>query len=67
MLLATTLLAAQFWYMLPLILSVSLVYGATRHELMGPILTHAYRSGLWMVSFMFSVFAVLWVLAWLLA
>ena len=33
MLLASTLLAAQFWYIVPLILSVSLVYGATRHEL----------------------------------
>jgi hypothetical protein len=56
----------QFWYLLPLLVSVSLVYGATRHELMGPILHHAWKSAVWMVSFMFSVFAVLWVLSWLL-
>lgn len=55
----------QFWYLLPLIVSVSLVYGATRHELMYPILVHAYRSAVWMLSFMLSVFAVLFVLSWL--
>jgi hypothetical protein len=57
----------QFWYLLPLLVSVSLVYGATRHELMHPILIHAWRSAVWMVSFMFSVFVVIWVLTWLLA
>ena len=56
----------QFWYLLPLLVSVSLVYGATRHELIGPILVHAGKSAWWMVSFMFSVFAVLFVLSWLL-
>lgn len=57
----------QFWYLLPLLVAVSLVYGATRHEYLQPILHHAYKSALWMVSFMFTVFAVLWALSWALS
>ena len=56
------LLAAEihrFWYALPLIITVSLVYSATRHELMRPILTHAVRIGIWIVGFMAIVLAVL--------
>ena len=63
MLLATTLLAAQFWYMLPLILSVSLVYGATRHELPRPILYHAWHTAVWMAVFMGGIFVVLWLVS----
>ncbi len=63
-LLASSLLAAQFWYMLPLILSVSLVYGATRHELARPILYHAWHTAVWMVVFMGGIFLVLWVVSW---
>ena len=46
----------QLWYLAPLILSISLVYGATRHELMFPIFMHAYRLALWTVSFMAAIF-----------
>jgi hypothetical protein len=49
----------DFWYALPLIVSVSLVYSATRHERMGPILAHAVRIGLWIVGFMVVVLAVI--------
>lgn len=38
---------SQLWYALPLIVVLSLVYAATRHELMRPILMHALR---WMAS-----------------
>jgi len=55
---------AQLWYALPLIVVVSLVYSATRHEGMGPILAHAIRIGGWIVCFMAIVFAVLFVMAW---
>lgn len=59
------LLAAQtpqMWYALPLIVAVSLVYAATRHELMGPILAHAGRLGIWIAAIMGLVFGVLfWV------
>lgn len=61
--LATTLLAAQFWYILPLILSVSLVYGATRHELPKPILQAAWHTALWMAVFMGGIFVVLWLVS----
>jgi len=42
----------NLWYALPLIVSVSLVCAATRHEEFGPILQHAMRFGLWIVVFM---------------
>jgi hypothetical protein len=54
------LLAQQIWYLLPLVVSVSLVYGATRHELPRPILYHAWHTALWMTIFMGSIFLVLW-------
>jgi len=55
---------ADFWYAVPLIVAVSLVYSATRHELMGPILAHAFRVGVWIVGFMAVVFAVLLLAGW---
>lgn len=50
---------AQIWYSLPLVVAISLVYAATRHEHMVPILQHALRFGLWIVGFMAVVFAPL--------
>jgi hypothetical protein len=49
----------QLWYLLPLIVSVSLVYGATRHEVMGPILKNAFRAATWIVGFMGVIFLIL--------
>ena len=49
---------------LPLIVAVSLVYSATRHERTGPILIHAVRIALWIVGFMAAIFAVLWLIHW---
>ncbi len=54
----------DFWYALPLIVAVSLVYAATRHELMGPILSHALRIGVWIVGFMMIILAVLLTISW---
>jgi hypothetical protein len=63
-----SLLAAQgplrMLYAVPIITSVSLVYAATRHEEMGPILIHAVRFAIWIVVFMAIVFAVLQALSW---
>jgi hypothetical protein len=53
----------RMWYALPLILVVSLVYGATRHELPKPILEHAVRFGTWIVTFMVVLFAVIWLVS----
>jgi hypothetical protein len=53
------------WYVVPLIVVVSLVYSATRHEAMGPILRHAVRFAVWIVSFMALVLVVFAALSWL--
>jgi hypothetical protein len=50
---------SQLWYALPLIVTISLVYGATRHELMRPILEHALRFGIWVTGFMAVLFVIL--------
>jgi hypothetical protein len=64
-----TLLAAmdplRIWFALPIIVSVSLVYAATRHEQMGPILVHAARFAVWILVFMAIVFAGLQLMSWL--
>lgn len=54
----------RLWYALPLVVSVSLVYGATRHELVKPILHHALRAAVWIGSFMAIIFAVLLLISW---
>ena len=59
------LLALRIWYAIPLIVAVSLVYAATRHELMVPILFHAWRIAVWIVGFMMIVFLILLALEWL--
>ena len=61
------LAAAQIndmWYALPLVIAVSLVYSATRHEQINPILVHAMRVGIWIGGFMAVVFVILLVVGW---
>jgi hypothetical protein len=50
---------SYFWFAVPLVIVVSFVYSATRHEQMLPILAHALRIGIWIVAFMVVVFLVL--------
>ena len=50
---------ADIWYALPAIISISLVYSATRNEEMGAILRHAIRTGLWITGFMAAFFLIL--------
>ena len=50
----------SFWFALPLIVSVSLVYAATRHEEVGAILSHAFRVAVWIAGFMVLVFGILY-------
>jgi hypothetical protein len=57
--------AARLWYAVPLITSVSLVCAATRHEQMGPILSHALRFAIWVIVFMGIILIVLQFLSWL--
>lgn len=52
------------WYVLPLIVSVSLVYAGTRHEHARPILIHAVRFAIWIVLFMAAILGVLALMSW---
>jgi len=64
-LLLATLGANDMWYALPLVLAVSLVYAATRHEHGRPIAVHALRVGVWITGFMGVVFGLIWFVSWL--
>ena len=55
----------RIWFAAPIIVSVSLVYSATRHEEMGPILIHGARFAVWIIVFMAIVFACLQAMSWL--
>ncbi len=55
----------QLWYAAPLVVTVSLVYAATREEQMGPILGHAIRAATWIVGFMAIVLGVLHLVSWM--
>lgn len=57
-------LSSQLWFSIPLIVSISLVYGATRHEQMMPILQHAWRTARWILGFMAIVVVILTVTSW---
>jgi hypothetical protein len=59
-----TILNNDLWFALPLVIVVSLVYAATRHEAMEPILRHATRIATWIVGFMVVVFVVLLLAMW---
>lgn len=48
----------NLWHAVPLVVSVSLVWSATRHELMPAILRHAVRFAVWVLAFM-GLFMVL--------
>ena len=51
-------------YAIPLVLAISLVYGATRDERLGPIFSHTWRSAVWVIGFMAMIFAVLLWAGW---
>jgi hypothetical protein len=54
----------DLWYALPLVISVSFVYAATRHELLQPILVHALRIFVWILGFMAVIFVILILISW---
>ena len=51
---------AEIWYLIPLVFSVSMVYGATRHEHLKEIFTHVFRAGVWLTGFLGVIFLVVW-------
>lgn len=52
-------------YYLPLIIAISLVFGATRHEDMSLVLRHAAHTARWITGFMAVIFVILLVIGWL--
>lgn len=52
-------------YYVPLIISISLVFGATRHEDTQTILKHAFYTARWITGFMAIIFFVLLVISWM--
>lgn len=53
-------------YYIPLIISISLVFGATRHEDTRLVLKHSAHTARWVTGFMGIIFAVLVVIEWLI-
>lgn len=53
----------DLWYALPLIVAVSLVYSATRHELPQPIAAGAIRMAAWIGGFMVVGFVILFAMS----
>jgi hypothetical protein len=53
-------------YYVPLIISIALVFGATRHEDTTLILQHSWYTARWITGFMGIIFVVLGVLGWLI-
>lgn len=51
---------AKLWYLLPLIVVISLVYGGTRHESVAEILGNSIRSAIWLAGFLLIVFGIIW-------
>lgn len=52
------------WFAVPLVVVISLVYSATHHEAIRPILTHAVRLSLMIVGFMAAIMVVLGIISW---
>ena len=63
-LLADIASANLIWYLTPLIVSVSLTYGATRDERIGPIIHNAYKFGVWFAGFMLVIYLIVLAIAW---
>ena len=54
----------MMWYAPPLIVAISLVYAATHHEAMKPILAHATRLAVMITGFMLAIMVVLAFISW---
>lgn len=52
--------SAQIWYSVPLVIAISLVYGATRHEFLREILINSAKALGWVMTFMLIIFVLVW-------
>lgn len=53
-------------YYVPLIISISLVFGATRHENTQTILKHSFYTARWITGFMAVIFVILLIVNWMI-
>ena len=53
-----------YWFLVPLVLAISLVFSATRHEHWSPIFSGAMRSAMWSMILLGIVFFLLLVVSW---
>lgn len=60
-----TISPTYLMYYVPLIISISLVFGATRHEDTQTILRHAFYTARWITGFMAIIFFILLVISWI--
>jgi len=58
--LADILAVPRMYYVVPLIIAVSFVYGATRHERLDQILVHSLRSAVWVTFFLAIILGLIW-------
>jgi len=56
---------SRLWYYVPLLVSISLVYGATRDERMLQILDHSLRFCVWVLTFMLTIAVIVILFTWL--
>jgi len=56
--------ATQIWHLVPLMIAVSLVYGATRFERRRDILEHSLRFAVWVFGFLGLFSGVLLWMSW---
>jgi hypothetical protein len=52
-------------YYIPLIITISLVFGATRHEDTSLVLKHSAHTARWITGFMGIIFIILVIIGWL--
>jgi hypothetical protein len=53
-------MSVKAWYLVPLIVVISLVYGGTRHESLSEILAHSLRTVIWLIVFLSAIFVLVW-------
>ncbi|MDD3468501.1 MAG: hypothetical protein PHE53_00805 [Thermoguttaceae bacterium] len=51
-----------FWFGIPLVIVVSLVYAATRGERVSEIIPNAIHTAVWTLGFLACVFGVFWII-----
>ncbi|MBX3416380.1 MAG: hypothetical protein KF851_02160 [Pirellulaceae bacterium] len=51
---------ARIWYAVPLLIAISLVYGATRHEQTKEVLIHSGRFLYWTLIFFAIILGLVW-------